>query len=80
MEGWQEEDRKANKAVDPPEAAGGCSGNEGGRLPMDAQQELADCSLQRGWEHHLSKVPHPSWGTELLYTLLGVAGALSPPS
>lgn len=47
---------------------------------MDAQQELADCSLQRGWEHHLSKVPHPSWGTELLYTLLGVAGALSPPS
>lgn len=67
----QEEDRKANKTVDPPKVEGGCSGNEGGGLPGDAQQEPPDCSLQHGLEDLLGKVPLPSQGTKVLYTALG---------
>lgn len=78
----QEEDRKANKVVDPPEAEGGCSGNEGGGLPRGEQQEPADCSLQHGLEDLLGKVPLLSWGTKILYAPLGVvfAGTISPPT
>lgn len=64
LDAAQEEHRKTNKVVDPPETKeGDCPG-----------VGIADCS----WEQPLGTVPAPSWGTELLCTAVGVVGGLCP--
>lgn len=64
LDAVQEEHRKTNKVVDPPESKeGDCPG-----------VGIADCS----WEQPLGTVPAPSWGTELLCTAVELVGGLSP--